>query len=135
MGSGFTNQSVVEVGGATLAVGIADSNGDGGGSYRRRSWQIAGNLAVQVMTPAPAGGTSSAATLTVLAGVFATKNPQVALYSFSTTARCFRVRRVWNGYDLRLAHLGAEYAAGGWGSPDSCRGHERQIPPITCVPT
>jgi hypothetical protein len=38
----------------------------------------AGNLAVQVMSPAPGGGTSSAAVLAVLAGVFATKNPQVS---------------------------------------------------------
>ena len=45
---------------------------------------------------------------------------------FFVAARCFRVHRVWNGYDLWLEHLGAEHAPGWWGSRDSCGGNEGQ---------
>ena len=86
-GTGFTPQSVLEVAGTALATMYWNPTALTA-VVPAAQLANAGNLAVQVMTPGPGGGTSSAATLTVVlaqGSVSATGNPQVALYSFSTT--------------------------------------------------
>ena len=83
-GTGFTPQSVVEVGSA----GLPTQYWGPSILYATVSapqLALAGSLPVLVMTPGPGGGTSSAVTFTVSSGVFGTANPQVALYAFGTS--------------------------------------------------
>ena len=51
-----------------------------------------GAMPVLVTTPGPGGGTSSAVNFTIQAGVFATANPQVAMYAYGVAAGCLRLR-------------------------------------------
>ena len=121
-GSGFIPQSTLEVNGAAIPSTFV-SNTQLTATLPVLMLAQSAVFSIVVSNPAPGGGTSSAATLSVLAqgAVSATGNPQVALYSFASTQSGFRVHRVWNGYDLWLAYLGAEYAGGRWGRRDSCR--------------
>jgi hypothetical protein len=83
-GTGFAHGSVVEVGGTALPTVYWNPTALTA-TVPAALLQIAANLPVLVTTPAPGGGTSSAVTFAVMNGVFATKNPQVAMYAFSTT--------------------------------------------------
>ena len=83
-GTGFTSQSVVVMGGTALATVYWNSTGLTA-TVPTAQLASAGSLPVLVTTPGPGGGTSSAVTFTVTTGVFATGNPQVAMYAFGTT--------------------------------------------------
>jgi hypothetical protein len=81
-GSGFASGAVVELAGIALPT-----------SYWNPAVVTAtipasvlaapGILPVLVTTPGPGGGTSSTISFTVMSGVFATNNPQVALYTYA----------------------------------------------------
>jgi hypothetical protein len=84
-GSGFTPESTLTVNGSAFPATIVSSTEFTATLSALMVGQPAAfNLVVS--NPAPGGGTSSAATFTVLAqgSVTATGNPQVALYSFSS---------------------------------------------------
>jgi len=83
-GTGFTAQSVVQLGGAALATVYWNPTALTA-TLPAAQLTMAQNLPVLVTTPGPGGGTSSSVTLAVMPGVFATGNPQVAMYAFSTT--------------------------------------------------
>jgi len=84
-GSGFTPESTLTVNGSAFpATPVGTTQLTATLSAHMVAQPAAFNLVVS--DPAPGGGTSSAATFTVLAqgSVTATNNPQVALYSFSS---------------------------------------------------
>jgi len=84
-GSGFTPQSTLAVNGSAFpATLVSSTEFTASMSAHMLAQPAAFNLVVS--NPAPGGGTSAAATFTVLAqgSVTPTKNPQVALYSFSS---------------------------------------------------
>ena len=84
-GSGFTPQSTLAVNGSAFpATLVSGTEFTASMSPHMLAQPAAFNLVVS--NPAPGGGTSSAATFTVLAqgSVTPTGNPQVALYSFSS---------------------------------------------------
>jgi len=83
-GTGFTPQSVVELGGTALATVYWNPTALTA-TVPAAQLTMAESLPVLVTTPGPGGGASSPVTLTVMAGVFATGNPQVALYAFLST--------------------------------------------------
>jgi len=83
-GTGFTSQSVVVLGGTALATYYWNPTALTA-TVPAAQMALAGSLPVLVTTPGPGGGTSSEVTFTVTTGVFATGNPQVALYAFGTT--------------------------------------------------
>ena len=80
-GTGFTVQSVVTLGGTPLATTYWNPTALTS-VMTSTELLIAQTLPVEVITPTPGGGTSSAASLSITSGVFATINPQVALYSY-----------------------------------------------------
>jgi len=83
-GTGFAGGSVVELGGTALRTLFWNPTALTA-TIPAAMLAMPGTVPVLVTTPGPGGGTSSAVNFTILAGVFATANPQVALYAYATT--------------------------------------------------
>jgi len=80
-GTGFANGSVVEFGGAALPTLFWNPTALTA-TIPGAMLSMPGIVPVFVTTPGPGGGTSSAVNFAIQAGVFATANPQVALYTY-----------------------------------------------------
>ena len=80
-GTGFANGSVVELGGAALPTLFWNPTALTA-TIPAAMLSMPGAMPVLVTTPGPGGGTSSAVNFTIQAGVFATANPQVAMYAY-----------------------------------------------------
>lgn len=87
MGSGFVSQSMLQVNGSIVPANLV-SNTQLTATLPVLMLAQSAVFSIVVTNPAPGGGTSSAATLSVLAqgAVSATGNPQVALYSFASAS-------------------------------------------------
>ena len=83
-GTGFTYGSVIEVGGITLNT-LYWNPTSLTTTIPAPQLMAAANLPVVVISPQPGGGTSAPVAFNVSSGVFATANPQVALYAYGTT--------------------------------------------------
>jgi hypothetical protein len=81
-GAGFANGSVVVMGGVGLPTLYWNPTALTA-TIPAAMLTTPGSLPVLVTTPGPGGGTSSAVNFAIQAGVFATANPQVALYAYA----------------------------------------------------
>ncbi|MGC9994047.1 MAG: aryl-sulfate sulfotransferase [Terriglobia bacterium] len=81
-GTGFASGSVVELGGTALPTVFWNPTALTA-TIPAAMLAMPGTVPVLVTTPGPGGGTSSAVNFTIQAGVFATANPQVALYAYA----------------------------------------------------
>jgi len=83
-GAGFAYGSVVELSGVALPTVYWNPAGLTA-TIPAAMLATQGSLPVLVTTPGPGGGTSSTVNLAVMPGVFATNNPQVAMYVYAAT--------------------------------------------------
>ncbi len=83
-GPGFAHGSVVELGGVAAPTVYWNPTALTA-TIPAAMLAMPGILPVLVTTPGPGGGTSSTLNFTIMQGVFATANPQVALYAYATT--------------------------------------------------
>jgi hypothetical protein len=83
-GTGFSSGSVVLMGGTALPTLYWNPTALTA-TIPAALLATPGIIPVLIASPGPGGGTSSAVNFTVMSGVFATGNPQVALYTYAAT--------------------------------------------------